>query len=135
MSKSVVTKIIEVTVNAAGSRTEKQIWPEVKGCDGVKFLENTARKVRYGSSIVGVSRVTILKYRSNIAGITLWAALCVRYSNLGRHTRAILDRYSACDMDTILERYFRIVTFDMLTILERYLILQAVEGDQVPRWC
>jgi len=30
-----------------------------------------------GSSIVSVSPVTILKYRSNIAGITLWAALCV----------------------------------------------------------
>ena len=29
-------------------------------------------------------------------------------------------------MDAILERYFSIVTWDMLTILERYLTLQAV---------
>jgi len=54
MSKSVVTKIIEVTVNAAGSRTEKQIWPEVKGCDGVKFLEKEIKclvgaKLYYGA--------------------------------------------------------------------------------------
>ena len=86
----------------------------------------TARKVRYGSSIVSVSHVTILKYRSNIAGITQWATLCVRYSSLGSHTHAILERYSACDMDAIFKRYFSIVTYDILTILERYLTLQAV---------
>ena len=49
-----MTKIFEIKHTAAGPSAQRQIWPEVQGCDGVRFLEKEIKclagaKLHYGA--------------------------------------------------------------------------------------